>query len=784
VEDIKLDCGLMAASLTTDVSFENGGGAVSFRGVGGAVNEAREQITALVQDGRARYCILVPHIREVSSLSSDSELWDRVRLQVRKHEAKRAKKDKDLVFPPFVVSPAQTDASMEISLSGDFESVLYAKHAVLSMLSQAFPSYFRSLPVPQRTLRESAGYDAQAPGVVSRAFISLVEEETGARLLVDRRRGRVYIAGDVIAAQLAQEQIQGRVEEWAERNATIQLTGDWIFPILIGKRGARVKEIQAKCVGVKIDMDRENMAILISGEPEAVAQATQEIKRRIEHAEASRQVRETVEVPTSRLAELIGQKGASIRKIQSTSGARVDVGSRGPEFSSVTVKGGKKAVDIALELIKRQVGIIDDDEADDEGSGRVRHEMVLGDDSRAGRLAALIIGRGGETVRSISNDTETRIKISPSGSSVRTVVVTGSEEAVATATARVLEVLRKSDIPCEDLVFRELPRGSQASTSGGAKQNGVPESSVPVGAPNHPKALKAQAAMADDAEDSDNSDDLELHAGTIGARVREYRTHNPRPLPGAQDSKGADADDASDADDSDFVDEDTDDNTDDSDDEGYVDDAQALANGGTSMASLNGAPRQSAQDAVSPPPRPEDCGSIDPTNVAESTAASLLRGEFGDDNGGKLLQMLLETSAAFETSLNGSVDSSARPSLSQGASSDDGLASPPGLPAPAHLPPTAPKAKPPSSAPPQAWGKGAAAGDSGDGKNADDILAMILGGAPAESREPMQHGAPKPTHNGQEARKKPQGTGAATPSAAPQNSGSAFKSKSGFSIRF
>ena len=106
--------------------------------------------------------------------------------------------------------------------------------------------------------------------------------------------------------------------------------------------GANIKMIQAES-NAKVDVSRETNEVTISGEPSQVAKAKELITAILEGGPVGPppEAEKTIEAKSA--GAVIGRGGATIRKIQEDTGARVDISkdSSGPDVITIS---GKNAV--------------------------------------------------------------------------------------------------------------------------------------------------------------------------------------------------------------------------------------------------------------------------------------------------------------------------------------------------------------------------------------------------------------------------------------------------------
>ncbi|XP_012945877.1 tudor and KH domain-containing protein [Aplysia californica] len=135
---------------------------------------------------------------------------------------------------------------------------------------------------------------------------------------------------------------------------------------VIGRQGARIKEIQKSCGARVTFKDRgvgdgdggSHRVAVIYGTLDAAHQAELLIQQVI--AEVKEPITEQVDVPGYSLGRIIGKGGSSIREMCRVSGARINVdryeGSADPRaLRTVTLTGSQQQIDVALEMLEEKL---------------------------------------------------------------------------------------------------------------------------------------------------------------------------------------------------------------------------------------------------------------------------------------------------------------------------------------------------------------------------------------------------------------------------------------------
>ena len=214
------------------------------------------------------------------------------------------------------------------------------------------------------------------------------------------------------------------VDVAAESTETIELGARGV-PLLIGKGGATIKELQAKC-GARIDVPRGGTACTVSGSADDVARAVATVKALLEDNGHG----ETLDLDCH-VGVLLGKAGATIRKIQEVSGCRVDVRSTGDAACSATLSGSLEQISAA----KREIaGAVDAANAGPAlGPGEVAERVAVPD-----AYVGAVIGKAGANVKKIQDESKAKIDVKDG-----CCVVYGPPDAVAAGAAAIRAIVGK-----------------------------------------------------------------------------------------------------------------------------------------------------------------------------------------------------------------------------------------------------------------------------------------------------------------------------------------------------
>ncbi len=317
----------------------------------------------------------------------------------------------------------------------------------------------------------------KAPGRVigkGGATVNRLQEETGARIDIDRDNETCVVSGAAAAVAAAVPKIRLVMAEgdsvpgpWSDRGAAREIrrdglgTGDFVEQIVpctglgpgrvIGKRGATVNRLQEE-TGARIEVVAEDGQCFITGAPFEVEAAVAAVTRIIEEGDGyvpvgydengtfggfdpSRNrgqggdssddwVEETIPCRSpSAIGRVIGKGGSAVRVIEEETGTRIQVDKR---MLECVVSGPPENVRLAVIKCKQimQEGF----------GGAVLRINCTG-------FEGAIIGPGGKRVRSIAGQSRARVDIEKIGYGESECVIKGAPDAVAVAEAAVLQII-------------------------------------------------------------------------------------------------------------------------------------------------------------------------------------------------------------------------------------------------------------------------------------------------------------------------------------------------------
>jgi len=274
--------------------------------------------------------------------------------------------------------------------------------------------------------------------------ISRLRDESGAEIEIPERGSgnKVTVKGtaEAVASALAliKDEIGDDVSDKPAFSSTIRVNN---VGRLIGKGGETIRRLSEG--GAKIDTPKQRKAVgnvvKVSGPTQEIVEKTiADIKEVIGDDDATPKVTKSITIQTSQRSLIIGRGGETIRKLTEDSGARIDLAK---DTGVCKVSGSNTAVEAALTAIR---AILKKD-AD------TVTELFDCDSSRFG----LIIGRGGETIRALSQEFNVQINTDDENNQIK---VRGSKKNVKKAIAKITGILAKQK---EAGPFGPLPEGAE-----------------------------------------------------------------------------------------------------------------------------------------------------------------------------------------------------------------------------------------------------------------------------------------------------------------------------------
>lgn len=183
---------------------------------------------------------------------------------------------------------------------------------------------------------------------------------------------------------------------------------------IIGKGGETIRQLQNDS-GAKVDIRKDEPGIVrLGGSAECIARAKEMITDIIERdrtqgpnndAYGSRRpekCEDVMEVPNAMMGRIIGRGGETIQKLQSDSGAKVDISKDQP--GTIRLSGSRDAISQARDMIMSLVEY----GPQDKGKGKGKSEDTM---QVPPSMAGKIVGKGGETIMQIQQESGCKVDL-------------------------------------------------------------------------------------------------------------------------------------------------------------------------------------------------------------------------------------------------------------------------------------------------------------------------------------------------------------------------------------
>lgn len=260
--------------------------------------------------------------------------------------------------------------------------------------------------------------------------IKQIRQESGARLDVskrdegsgspatsskqDRERRLLTIVGTQEEIDSARRLLRAVFKEENAKSEVIDV-GDKMAAV-IGKGGSVIKRIKEE-TGATLDADRETQTIRVSGEPEQIEKAVIEIKK---ISAPGDQI--SMKINKRQKMLVIGKGGLMIRKIEEMTKCQLDVVDKTEDGGGVLKIGGESAQ--VLEAMKT--------------IQKLFLEASYTTTVDCGDIIGAVIGRGGEVIRKIQEETQVKLDVEMDK---KCVVIIGYEKDVKRAKERIEAIL-------------------------------------------------------------------------------------------------------------------------------------------------------------------------------------------------------------------------------------------------------------------------------------------------------------------------------------------------------
>jgi len=210
---------------------------------------------------------------------------------------------------------------------------------------------------------------------------------------------------------------------------------------IIGKGGSTVNRLKDE-TGVTInipDSDTGITVIRIEGNKKGVEQAKAELTAMVDKMENEKEKDQIIENRFHR--QLIGPKGENIQKIRDDfSSVQISFPDLGVKSDIVKLRGPKDDVDKCSKFLSKQVRDLQ------ESNYQIKVPIYK-------QFHKFVIGKGGQNIRKIRDETDTRIDLPDSGSDSDMITITGKKENVAKAQERITQIQSEmANIVSKDII--------------------------------------------------------------------------------------------------------------------------------------------------------------------------------------------------------------------------------------------------------------------------------------------------------------------------------------------
>ena len=323
-----------------------------------------------------------------------------------------------------------------IIIKGKKSGVKKAKVALMGFLDFMFPQQFQTVKV-HKTLFKSMG----DPGPLANIAVA-----TGASVSLDRDMTWVLInSANSDETTKAVKLVQARLANCEKLNTVLRFeTSDsWLLPIIIGKGGSQIQKLQTENA-CSIDVFKDEVTVVISAETEEAVQAAQVALEAL--VEQARKECVFIEIPESAVPAFVGKGGTNIKQMAEDNA--VDIERVKKHTNLLKITGKEETVADAKTAI---LSWLKHWEASHVGLSIEIEEQFI----------PTILGKGGETVRSIQKETGCRIDVDRHQMTLT--VREGDEVSRAEAMKKVNTIIEEEKVKAaERAAAREKLRQEQA----------------------------------------------------------------------------------------------------------------------------------------------------------------------------------------------------------------------------------------------------------------------------------------------------------------------------------
>lgn len=187
------------------------------------------------------------------------------------------------------------------------------------------------------------------------SVIREIEKSTGARLEIERDSFMLVIKG----AQTAVVQALSHVSQVLAENSfedTITLSDSKLIGVILGKGGCNIRKLEED-TNARVSID--GVTVTVSGSKEQTAKAKAAVEALLADPASMKpqvgagEVQREVELPPTTVGSIIGKGGATVKSIQESTGAKIDM-NRG-ETAVCYVTGTAAKVEAAVKIINEKI---------------------------------------------------------------------------------------------------------------------------------------------------------------------------------------------------------------------------------------------------------------------------------------------------------------------------------------------------------------------------------------------------------------------------------------------
>ncbi|PAV76977.1 hypothetical protein WR25_20889 [Diploscapter pachys] len=345
-----------------------------------------------------------------------------------------------------VEMPSEDSNSEEVVLHGNFSNFTRATEMVVN---RAFSTVAQQIPAPNWLHRFIIGPKGAT-------LQNLVGKRENCKIdFLDSNQ--IHLEGNPAEVQAAADILKKEVDRLARE---MQVEKVKVHPAfhrhVIGRGGSLISKIKDE-TGVQITIPNENTnsdEIVVEGKKDGVARAVAEIKQIV--AKIENEKSKDIIIPQRLHKLIIGTKGAEINKLREAfPNVTLTLPDANKNSDVVNIRGNKTEVDTVFAKLTKLTKELQ--ESNYQQTVPIFKEFVKH-----------IVGKGGNNLKKIRDETQTRIDVSESETVQGNITVTGKKENVEKA----VEMLKKIEEELASIVTKELdiPCKVQARLHGGNRR--------------------------------------------------------------------------------------------------------------------------------------------------------------------------------------------------------------------------------------------------------------------------------------------------------------------------